>query len=94
MVDDVCTRCMVNESAVTMMVAKWKDDDNLYHQEPFRNTTDPKAVQEWAHQMIQRGAEFVVNQWNDAVKAITTFNGDPICSPHLWWALTKKGQPR
>jgi hypothetical protein len=78
---EICGRCLVHLNASGYVAAKW-GTGNI---EQAPNPQNPRALRKWAEDMLYgNNARFEINGMTDCMEAISTWNGDPVCSVHLW----------
>ena len=78
--DEICGRCLVLPNAGSSIKAVWGDNE-AYPPNP----QNPRALKKWAEEMLYGNcARFQIEDTTDRIEAISTWQGDPVCSYHLW----------
>lgn len=92
---DLCNRCLIQVNATTSIRVRYTGDDNMMHIENCDQVTDPIYLKSWAEKHAGRAqARFQVNDTLDRIKAFSTWQGDPVCSVHLWYLVDAEQKRR
>jgi len=59
-------------------------EDGLIDFETAPCVSDPVSLKKWAERVLQLGGQIQVNARTDMFAPISTWQGDPVCSVHLW----------
>jgi hypothetical protein len=86
----ICNRCLV-QSPGALLLCRWISNDGLTFSETMQyNPTSPVEVDKWIREKLSNPdakedtVRFDINGFHNAVRAISTWQGDPVCSPHLY----------
>lgn len=92
--DQICNRCLVQVDARVSLVALWSNSTGV-NSDLAPNVTNTIALKKWIEERLYGdNARFELNQFTGAVKAVSTWHGDPVCMIHLRDCVTRETQGR
>jgi hypothetical protein len=93
---NICNRCLVQSNGACL-ICRWISNDGLMFVETMSyNTANPVAVDKWIREKLSNpdakedAVRFEINNYSNAVLAISTWQGDPVCSPHLYQLIAPR----